>query len=200
MILNVLVLSSVNGTVPRSYARVHPVAAILVVFASCCLGCQQNEIERATISGTITLDGEPIPKGQIRFVPTNGPVWSAWIANGVYTTEGTKGVPIGDLQVRIEAYRTPSWYKGGKSPDDETPLEQYLPKKYNSLSELKMTVEPGAGAKRISNCRRENRTAVSVRGNTVCEAAILGTRFPRDGPDESWKLGAQYCCDCAPLV
>jgi hypothetical protein len=54
---------------------------------------------------------------------------------------------VGDLQVRIEAQRIPSWYKGGTAPDgEETPLEQYLPKKYNLQSELRMTIEPGAGA------------------------------------------------------
>ena len=119
----------------------------LLSLIAICGGCQSDDVERTTVSGSVTLDGKPIPRGQIRFIPTSGPVWSARIKDGRFTTEGTKGVPVGDLQVRIEAVRTPSWYKGGVAPEGEdTPLEQYLPKKYNLQSELTMTIEPGSGA------------------------------------------------------
>jgi hypothetical protein len=115
--------------------------ALITVFG----GCQSDDVQRTTVSGSVTLDGKPIPRGLIRFIATSGPVWSARIKDGQYTTEGTKGVPVGDLQVRIEAHRTPSWYKGGAATEgEETPLEQYLPKKYNLQSELRMTIEPGS--------------------------------------------------------
>lgn len=118
----------------------------LSLLMAICGGCQGDDVERATVSGRVTLDGSPIPKGQIRFLPTNGPAWSAWINDGNYTTNGTKGVPVGDMQVRIEAYRIPSWYKGGNVTGEESdpPIEQYLPHKYNLQSDLKTTIEPGA--------------------------------------------------------
>lgn len=108
-------------------------------------GCQQDAIDRAAVSGVVTFDGQPVPNGQIRFTPKNGPTWSAWIKDGRFSTEGTKGVPIGDLQVSVEAYRIPAWYKSKNvvSLDDDVPREQYLPARYNVQSELSMVIETG---------------------------------------------------------
>ena len=131
-----------NGS--RSISRLSVALLALVAIGG---GCQGDDVERTTVSGSVTLDGKPLPRGLIRFIPTSGPAWSARIEDGQYSTEGTKGVPVGDLQVRIEAQRIPLWYNGGTAPEgEETPLEQYLPKKYNLQSELKMTIEPGSGA------------------------------------------------------
>jgi hypothetical protein len=117
-------------------------------------GCGRETIERATVSGKVTLDGQPLSSGQIRFLPTSeqgGPVWSAWIKNGSYTTAGTKGTPVGDLRVEINGFRTPAWYKPTEADpaNDEAamiPQEQYLSAKYNTQSELKMSIAPGSGA------------------------------------------------------
>jgi hypothetical protein len=119
--------------------------AVMSVLAA---GCTKEAIERATVSGVVNLDGQPIPNGQIRFVPTNGPTWSAWIKDGRYTTDGTKGVPVGQLQVWVEAYRIPAWYKpaGSVAIEDEVPREQYLPPRYNVQSELELVIEPGTGS------------------------------------------------------
>ena len=113
-------------------------------------GCGGSSIERATVSGAVTLDGSPLPSGQIRFLPTGkGPSWSAWIKDGRYTTEDTKGTPVGDLRVEIDGYRTPAWYKPtAAAPGDEKPVlpqEQYLPAKYNLQSELTMSIPAGSG-------------------------------------------------------
>ena len=111
-------------------------------------GCGRNSIERATVSGTVMLDGKPIPNGEIRFIPTGetkGPNWSAWIRDGRYTTEGSKGTPIGTLSISIEAYRNAPDYIPNPSDDPaEIPKVQYLPGKYNASSTLEMTIESGA--------------------------------------------------------
>jgi hypothetical protein len=125
-------------------------AVMASVFAG---GCSGETIERATVSGKVILDGKPMPSGQIRFRPTSetgGPSWSTWIKNGEYTTAGTRGTPVGDLRIEIDAYRTPAWYKGPPPAADEEeamiPQEQFLPAKYNTQSELKLTIPPGSGA------------------------------------------------------
>jgi hypothetical protein len=129
----------------------HPILASACTFAfgAILAGCNADSIDRAAVSGKVTLDGQPIFEGQIRFIPENGPMWAAWIKDGRYTTEGAKGVPVGNLLVRIEAYRIPAWHtkagSGAVAEGDETPREQYLPSKYNRHSELKMTIEPGSG-------------------------------------------------------
>lgn len=123
---------------------------VIAVFVS---GCSTEAIERATVSGKVTVDGKPLSSGQIRFLPTSekgGPVWSAWIKDGSYTTEGTKGTPVGELRVEINGFRTPAWYRpsGAPAPGEEEvmiPQEQYLAAKYNVQSELKMNIAPGSG-------------------------------------------------------
>jgi hypothetical protein len=113
-------------------------------------GCGRTSIERAAISGKVTLDGQPLPRGQIRFIPTGenqGPSWSAWIKDGEYTTQGTKGVPVGDLRVEIKAFRIPVGYVAvATANEDEVPREQYLPAKFNTNSELTFSVSSGAGS------------------------------------------------------
>jgi hypothetical protein len=125
-------------------------AAVALVFVS---GCGGETIERATVSGNVTLDGKPMPSGQIRFIPTSetgGPIWSAWIKDGKYTTAGTKGTPVGELRIEIDAFRTPASYKGlppaAEGEEAMIPQEQFLPAKYNTQSELKMTIPPGSGS------------------------------------------------------
>ena len=112
------------------------------------LGCGPGSVERATVSGAVTLDGTPIPKGQIRFIPANGPIWTARIKDGRYSTDGTKGVPVGDLQVRVEAYRILPGYQAGAptGEDEQIPLEQYLPAKYNSQTELTLKIDEGSSS------------------------------------------------------
>ena len=124
-----------------------PVLVVLTCIALT-FGCGSDSVERATVSGAVTWDGTPVPKGQIRFIPTSGPIWTARIKDGRYSTDGTKGVPVGDLQVRIEGYRIPSGYKGGTPTDDDNPipLEQYLPAKYNKQTELTLTIDPGSNS------------------------------------------------------
>jgi hypothetical protein len=125
--------------------------ALVAVIASIG-GCSGSGVERAEVAGTVTVDGTPLPMGEIRFLPTaetKGPVWSASIKNGQYTTAGTKGTPVGDLRIEINGFRVPSWYKPPPGlttePEDMPPTEQYLPAKFNSQSELKLTIAPGSG-------------------------------------------------------
>jgi len=51
------------------------------------------------VSGQVTLDGKPLPIGNIIFVPANGPAVSAPIKDGAYTAPG---VPTGEIKVAVE--------------------------------------------------------------------------------------------------
>ena len=124
----------------------------LVAVVTSIVGCSGSGVERAEVAGMVTVDGTPLPMGEIRFLPTaetKGPAWSASIKNGQYTTAGTKGTPVGDLRIEINGFRVPSWYKPPPGlttePKDMPPAEQYLPAKFNSQSELKMTIASGSG-------------------------------------------------------
>lgn len=120
--------------------------ALQLLLTMMLIGCGQSRVERTHLTGQVTFDGQPISKGRILFIPDNGPTWGAEIREGTYSTEGTKGVPTGDLRVEIEAYRTPASYQPSNTdaPED-APQEQYVPAKFNTQSELRMTIEPGSG-------------------------------------------------------
>ena len=116
-------------------------------------GCgAADDLEKAVVSGTITFRGQPIEKGEIRFLPsgdTRGPMSAAPILDGRYEVTGRGGVPLGTHRVEIRAFRP---QEGAKPLGDlpgvepgELPKEQYLPAKYNEKTELVATIEPGSG-------------------------------------------------------
>jgi hypothetical protein len=98
--------------------------------------------ERVIVSGTITHNGKPIPEGEIRFVPAPPaavPVAIAQIVDGQYRVDHHGGVPVGTHKVEIQAFHMPS------KPVPLGPAPQnYLPKRFNTDSQLKMTIESGS--------------------------------------------------------
>src|SRR5262245_24818007 len=67
-------------------------------------GCSQSE---PSVSGTVRLDGQPLPEGWIRFVPdagTSGPDGGAAIREGKYGIP--KGLTAGKYKVEIQGMRT----------------------------------------------------------------------------------------------
>jgi hypothetical protein len=130
----------------RASVAISLVSATAAVFFG---GCGDRGPERVVVSGAVTYNGKPIPAGDIRFVPvgTSGaPMTGAEIKDGKYTADGYGGVPVATH--KIEAYRADPTGKTGNAPPPimarGAPRHQYLPKRYNIDSELKITVEPGS--------------------------------------------------------
>ena len=100
-----------------------------------CGGGVEGPEEHAT-SGSVSLDGSPIAKGEILFEDSTGAVaGSAVIENGKYETT----VAAGKLTVRINAPK-----EVGEA--DETglvPTEETIPAKYNTESELEVEIKEG---------------------------------------------------------
>jgi hypothetical protein len=119
-------------------------AALLLVAPAITLaaGCGGGDgIDRAVVTGQVTLEGKPVVDGEIRFVPfpeTNGPVTIELIQNGSYKCEYNGGVPVGKHRVEVLAWDPSvprSLGKGGpKRP-------QWVPAKYNTASELIESIE-----------------------------------------------------------
>ena len=116
------------------------------VVALAVIGCAGgDELERVMVSGNVAFKGQPIEKGQIRFIPvdgTRGPVTIDSIDDGYYTTENTAGVPVGAHRVEILGYDGKEYASAPTGPG-APPVRQLLPKKYNKESELKVTLESG---------------------------------------------------------
>jgi prepilin-type N-terminal cleavage/methylation domain-containing protein len=99
---------------------------------------------KPVMEGTVTLDGVPIEKGVIVLTPPDGKGQTAGcgITAGSYRMQASPGMK----QVSIIAER-----KDGKMPDPMSPgsgavidrYVNYVPERYNTKSELTVTIKPG---------------------------------------------------------
>jgi hypothetical protein len=106
-------------------------------------GCgRSSEIEKVIVSGTVTRDGQPMPKGRITLFPvagTNGPVSGAEIKEGVYKIDVNGGVPVGRHRVAFHEVEVDP----KRDPTLPPPLVEnnILPPRYNDQSKLEFEVE-----------------------------------------------------------
>ncbi|QDT64932.1 hypothetical protein V22_21770 [Calycomorphotria hydatis] len=88
---------------------------LLILFPLICItltcGCfgSSDEIQKYSLSGEVTFQGEPVPRGQIRFIPdynagNQGPASTVTIVDGRYETRDGYGIVGGAYQVQIEGY------------------------------------------------------------------------------------------------
>ncbi|QDU56034.1 hypothetical protein [Aeoliella mucimassa] len=124
-----------------------PSGLLFAALLATMVGCgRSSDIDKVVLEGTITLDGQGIPNGEIRFFPiekTQGPVSGGPIKDGHYVAKSRGGVPVGKHRVEIQAYRPGTQSAGsgpGSSKVEGGPAEPYLPAKYNTNSELTCTV------------------------------------------------------------
>lgn len=97
-----------------------------------------------TVTGIVTLNGEPLPAARVRFQPESGGAPSAAVTDetGRYELRLSRsrlGAVTGDHLVEISTFRK-------ANPDADPPrpaAPERLPHRYNLASELKATVQPG---------------------------------------------------------
>lgn len=137
-----LTISLIDGAAAKlRCARCRWCAAIgvLVIYF---VGCGPSDgITRVEVNGNVQLDGSPVVRGQIRFVPevgTLGPVTIEEIREGRYSARHDGGVPVGTHRVEILAWDPTVPFSFG--PGQKTP-DQLVPAKYNDNSELTVTLD-----------------------------------------------------------
>jgi hypothetical protein len=85
---------------------------VLILGAVLISGCGGGDgLERVALSGSVTLNGEPVPNGVVRFAPaagTEGPMASAMITDGRYQVPRDVGPVAGNYEARIHAYQDPN--------------------------------------------------------------------------------------------
>ena len=103
-------------------------------------GCGSDSQQRHSLEGTVTLDGQPLASGAITFRPlagTDGPSAGGKVTDGRFSVQPEGGTFVGKFRVEITASRKSGKqekdYRTGKPMDI---IEQYLPPRYNSQSEL----------------------------------------------------------------
>jgi hypothetical protein len=116
--------------------------ALLPVAALLAAGCSDSPTR--TLSGTVTLDGEPLKEGTVRFVPVDtktGGTAGAAIKDGKFTAE----VPLGELRVEISAPKVVGKRKAYDTPDSPMVdiVKELIPARYNVNSDLRVTIKKG---------------------------------------------------------
>ena len=112
---------------------------VLLVCSVMLSGCGGGEEgpETVTVTGKVTIDGAPVPDGEVIFRPADGGAGrtdAATIKGGEYTMEST----LGSKRVEIRAMRN---VEGADTSNLETgesggSVEQYIPEQYNDKSTL----------------------------------------------------------------
>jgi hypothetical protein len=116
--------------------------AVMAVVCGCGRGGPGTQI-----SGTVTLDGKPLPSGNVAFMPMvgiQGKSTLAHIVNGKYEVTQEHEV-VGKHRVEIRADR-PMVSNASPVPSHLGPagrMEQYLPKQYNENSTLSFDIQAG---------------------------------------------------------
>ena len=114
--------------------------AFLVLLPLLAVGCGNENL--ATVTGTVTLDGEPLPNAFITFVPqgeTGSTSFGKTDEDGAYEmvfSDTQAGAWVGENVVRITTADV------GMSPGENIP--ELVPDVYNENSTLIRTVEPGS--------------------------------------------------------
>jgi len=112
-------------------------------------GCQRTGVERVVLSGRLSYDGHPLEVGKILFVPDEESTASMTIADfkdGQYDTTLSDGVAVGNYRVEITAHRAVD-VDGHRPGPFSNAAPQVLPAKYNTESELKLSVVSGQSRK-----------------------------------------------------
>lgn len=124
-----------------------PILSLALLALACGLvGCSDGNV--GTVTGTVHLDGKPLEGAMVTFYPqvagsdafdSAGTSQGLTDANGEYElilSRDAKGAMVGEHVVYIETQE-----EGGG--DYGAGRKEMVPKRYNSESELKVTVEPG---------------------------------------------------------
>ena len=109
----------------RGYNAFLVVACMFVL--PCSAGCDKGELPRRIVQGKITVNGNHVETGEVRYVPiegTPGPVSAGRISNGDYRIAERGGVPLGKHRVEVAAFRK----TGKKVPGPrEEPIDEEKP-------------------------------------------------------------------------
>lgn len=115
----------------------------------CAGGCSSEAGRKGSLRGEVTLDGQPLKEGVIRFVPADGrsPTADTAIVGGRFSAT----VPVGEKRVEISAPKIVGKRKMYETPDSPVVDEvvELIPARYNVRSELTITVRKGTQEKRF---------------------------------------------------
>lgn len=113
-----------KSTVERD--RCVAVAGVLLGMAAT-LGCGSDRPTIAVVTGTVTMDGSPVPTGEIRFIPLGGRMAMGEIVDGKYslgTFAQNDGALLGSHVVTITAMKIGRAKGGPPEPGPDASPEE----------------------------------------------------------------------------
>jgi hypothetical protein len=120
--------------------------AALLAFAigGCAARTDQVDTQpRVEVSGTVTLDGKPLPAGTIQFDPEAGEAGAssaAEVAGGKFAIERSQGLVPGKYRISISSHR-PRQIKPDEDPGAApAPRPETIPARYNTRTTLSKEV------------------------------------------------------------
>lgn len=109
LVLQILLQNRADETMHLNPALI--LVAASVFSAGFIVGCGGGDgLERVAVSGSVTIAGEPVPNGVVRFRPvgeTQGPMANTMITDGRYEIPQDQGPVAGNYEVRVQAYEDP---------------------------------------------------------------------------------------------
>lgn len=134
-----------KGDSMPSVLRLSGLLILAVLFVGC--GGGQTGPVRYPVTGTVTFDGNPLPDGDVQFIPADGkgPTDAGKIVAGKFSLETTAGKKKVSIQATREDPKNmvPSGIDPGKM---EPAREDYIPAKYNTATELTADVPKGGSS------------------------------------------------------
>lgn len=121
-----------------------------LLFCLALAGCGSGGPVMGRVSGTVTYQGKPLPKGTVTFIPTDStrPSATGTINNGAYTLQTTEpgdGAVVGGYKVAVsdvdsEVMNTPVPGMPVEAP------KSAIPKKYGDANASGLTAEVQSGS------------------------------------------------------
>lgn len=116
--------------------------ALLAMLVGCGPG---DSRQRQAVSGTVTLDGNPLASGNIEFDPLaeDGLSSGANLRAGQFEIPAANGLPAGEYRVRIYASTedpAPLTPEEAAMPELHRPGISLIPQRYNQATELRARV------------------------------------------------------------
>lgn len=114
--------------------------SVLASLAVLVTGCS-NERPMGDVQGSVTINGESLAEGSIRFIPMNGETQATGgaIQGGKFHVQ----VPVAKQRVEIAANVIDQEKTPPNATADEIVMKHLVPDRYNLHSELTLDVTPG---------------------------------------------------------